>query len=284
MSASSKKVRWLWTKRILPEDEESWVSRIDTKDLPGLVFVSLIQYKTVRLEVYGDSRRHLESYSARFGGVIKPVRSDQTQSSRAGKAIRVRDQLVVVQSVEAKERLAGADNRSVITIPAGSAFGTGDHATTVTCLRLLVDLSRASLPLHWDLLDAGTGSGIVAIAAKALGARRVDAFDFDPAAVRTALDNARRNNFADIRICRTDIQQWRTPRQWDVVVANMYSEVLKHAAPAIVRAVRSGGWLILSGMLREQTPACCAEFVRRGVQHARTVALGKWATLLMCKG
>src|SRR5260221_12407090 len=71
------------------------------------------------------------------------------------------------------------------------AFGKGDHATSSSCLRLLLDIVHKSG--RWHMLDVGTGAGILAIAAAKLGASGVDAFDFDPTAVRTAKQNAKLN-------------------------------------------------------------------------------------------
>ena len=82
--------------------------------------------------------------------------------------------------------------RPVLLIPAGMAFGTGDHATTATCLRFLADVADSLAGKPWEMLDLGTGSGILALAARVLGAKRVEAGDFDPDSVRTAKESATR--------------------------------------------------------------------------------------------
>ena len=75
--------------------------------------------------------------------------------------------------------------------------------------------------------------------------------------------------------------KWTAPRRWPVVLANVFSKTLIEAAPRIVRAVEKGGRLILSGILREQTPEVVAAFNREGFAVERVVRKGKWVTLVM---
>ena len=117
----------------------------------------------------------------------------------------------------------------MLTIPAAMAFGTGDHATTSTCLRMLCDAAAAQ-PAGWEMLDLGTGTGILALAGRLLGAARCDAFDFDPACIRAARENARQNGIRQVAVTRADVLEWIPARQWYVVTANLYSEVLLKVA------------------------------------------------------
>ena len=120
------------------------------------------------------------------------------------------------------------------------AFGTGEHATTATCRRLLADIA-AELPAGFTALDLGTGAGILAIAAKALGASRVEAVDYDPVAVRIAQQNASTNGFRTIKVSRGDVLKLAIRRPFDVVLANLFSDVLIAAAPRIAHA--TARWL-----------------------------------------
>lgn len=90
---------------------------------------------------------------------------------------RIRGRLVIDPSPEGT---ADIPEEKRLRIPAGMAFGTGEHATTATCLRMLCDI-LPELPERWEMLDLGTGSGILGLAACRLGAWRVRAFDNDPA-------------------------------------------------------------------------------------------------------
>jgi ribosomal protein L11 methyltransferase len=155
------------------------------------------------------------------------------------------------------------------------AFGTGEHATTATCLRLLTDIAADLLP-NFSALDLGTGAGILAIAAKALGAGRVEAVDYDPIAVRIARHNASVNGFPTIRISQGDVLKLNARKRYDVVLANLFSDVLAKAAPRIARATKPGGWLVFSGVLRGQMGDVSDAIQAAGFARARVVAHGKW--------
>jgi ribosomal protein L11 methyltransferase len=126
----------------------------------------------------------------------------------------------------------------------GLAFGTGSHPTTRLCLRWLDDHLRGGE----TLLDYGCGSGILAIAAARLGAARVDGVDIDAQAVTASRDNAELNKVA-AHFC---LPGELPPGQYDIVVANILTNPLKGMAPLLAGRVRSGGQLVLSGILSEQ--------------------------------
>lgn len=158
-------------------------------------------------------------------------------------------------------RSTGAD-REIVIEPA-QAFGTGHHETTTGCLRALCDLDLAGR----SVLDVGTGTGILAIAAARLGADPVVACDVDPVAVCTARDNAELNGVA-VTVVRGSVEdvdaharKARARRtadgsradggRFDVVVANLSTRVLRDLATALVD--RCGKWLIVSGVGLEHT-------------------------------
>jgi ribosomal protein L11 methyltransferase len=126
----------------------------------------------------------------------------------------------------------------------GLAFGTGSHPTTRLCLQWLDENLRGGE----SVLDYGCGSGILAIAAKKLGAGDVTGVDIDSQAVQSSEDNARRNQVS-ARFALPDA----APRaEYDVVIANILSNPLRVLAPALAAAVRPGGRIVLSGVLAEQ--------------------------------
>ena len=131
-----------------------------------------------------------------------------------------------------------------LIIDPGLAFGTGTHPTTRLCLEWL-DLN---LRANQRVLDYGCGSGILAIAAMKLGAAAATAIDIDPAAVLAARDNAMQNQ-TPVRVEGADYAVTTT---FDVVVANILANPLKLLAPLLARAARSGGHLVLSGILEHQ--------------------------------
>jgi ribosomal protein L11 methyltransferase len=143
------------------------------------------------------------------------------------------------------ERVAAPD-AVVVQLDPGLAFGTGTHATTRLCLEWL---EAATLP-GMTLIDYGCGSGILAIAALKLGARHAAAFDIDPQALTATHDNASANGIAGaLQVC-TAATQLRPGA--DLLVANILSGPLCELAPVFAQLVRSGGQLVVAGLLVEQ--------------------------------
>ena len=193
--------------------------------------------------------------------------------------IRVREKLVIVGSERERKALAKTlPGRALLVIPAGMAFGTGDHATTATCLRFLADLSAEFGGRPWEMLDLGAGSGILGLAARVLGARRVVAGDFDPHAVRTAKENLRLNGISGVAVQKIDVRGWQPARTWDVVAANLFSGLLIETAPKLAAATAPGGRLVFSGILREQEAAVVAALRKAGLRIDRLVRKGKWVS------
>jgi ribosomal protein L11 methyltransferase len=155
---------------------------------------------------------------------------------------------------------APADEPDVITILIEPAmgFGSGHHATTRLCLRALQRLDVQGR----RLLDVGTGSGVLALAAARLGAARVLAIDVDPDALRNARDNAAMNGMAAQVVFRQqDFRDGAVPAA-DIVVANLTGGMLVAGVPQLARAVAPGGALILSGITtgeRDAVLRACAD-------------------------
>jgi len=132
-------------------------------------------------------------------------------------------------------------------IPAGAAFGTGEHATTAMCLRFL-EKTSLNWKRGWSMVDLGTGSGILALVAKLLGATRVVGIDNDPVAISTAKQNARLNKIRGALFQVGDVRRAKLPRKIDIVSANLFSELLIELLPKL----KTARWLILSGIMRDQ--------------------------------
>jgi ribosomal protein L11 methyltransferase len=139
-----------------------------------------------------------------------------------------------------------------IVLDPGLAFGTGSHPTTHLCLAWLAD----NLGGGETVLDYGCGSGILAIAAKKLGAGETLGVDIDPQAIIASSRNAEQNS-VDIRFCLPDSMP---PDEADVVVANILSIPLKVLAPVLAQSCRSGGHIVLSGILTEQAGEVAAVY------------------------
>ena len=165
------------------------------------------------------------------------VRATQSQFD----PIRIRDDLWIVPSWHAAPNPQALN----IVLDPGLAFGTGSHPTTHLCLAWLADHLRPGE----SVLDYGCGSGILAIAAKRLGAGKTLGVDIDPQAMVASRYNAE-NNQADVQFTLPDAMP---PFTADVVVANILASPLKVLAPALAAHCRPGGRIALSGILREQT-------------------------------
>jgi len=210
--------------------------------------------KRIELEAASRSRVQLQTLVRKFGGQVKKLRRDWLERSLRGKTKPVR-----------------VGNKK-LTIPAGAAFGTGEHATTSMCLAKLKRILRAG-----DVVvDLGTGSGILALAARLLGAKRVIAIDNDPTAIRVAKENARLNKIDTVTFRVGDVRHWRFPRKIDIVAANLFSELLVEILPKFKHAQR----LILSGILRGQERDVRRAFRRNKIDIVEVRRRGKWVAIL----
>lgn len=271
----------VWCKLASAKWEDAWVERLQFLGPTRLALFLLPDAKRVRIEAYALTEREGARLVRTFGGQLRQMKKTLPAQAEAKlRPLVIRSRLVVVRSERAAKAAARQyPGRAVLAIPAAMAFGTGDHATTSTCLRLLCD-AAAGQPPGWEMLDLGTGTGILALAGRLLGAARCDAFDFDPACIRATRENAKRNGIRQVAVKRVDVLEWTPARQWGVVTANLYSEVLLKACPKVCETVRAGGRLILSGMLAGQAEETLRAFTAQGVKFQRVTKRGKWVTAL----
>jgi ribosomal protein L11 methyltransferase len=165
----------------------------------------------------------------------------------------------------------------VLTLDPGRAFGTGTHATTSLCLDMLAQLIEGPTP-PGSVLDVGTGSGILALAAAALGVSRVVACDIDPEACLVAAENIRQNGF-DEQITVTGTPLEEIPGRFDLVLANILAKENIRLGAALIAHLRPGGHLILSGILNEQEADVVAAFKALGVTLTHTDRREEWSCL-----
>jgi ribosomal protein L11 methyltransferase len=158
------------------------------------------------------------------------------------------------------------------------AFGTGLHATTAMCLEALQEIVQRS-PLN-AVLDVGTGSGVLALAALILGVPRALAIDVDDAALRVAADNARLNGL-DHRLQLERGGPETVSGAWPLVLANILAAPLIEMAPALIRRLGHGGQLVLSGISRSAEPDVSRAYVRLGMQRVDVKSRGDWIGLVL---
>lgn len=171
--------------------------------------------------------------------------------------------------------------RTPILIEPKSAFGTGHHATTALCLRVVSGLLEAGrLQQGQHFLDLGTGSGVLGIGCCKFGLTG-EGLDIDPLAVDNAVENRALNAIApeNFTVAEGSIGAV-AGKQFDLVLANILARPLTEMAADIVRACRPGGCLVLSGLLEIQADGVTAAYKAQGLPEPRRIIDGEWAALV----
>jgi ribosomal protein L11 methyltransferase len=157
----------------------------------------------------------------------------------------------------------------------GGAFGSGRHATTRTCMRVL----QERLEPGTRLVDAGSGSGILTVSAALLGAREAIGFDIDPNAQPWAEQLARKNGATDrARFLTAGFECLPELGRFDALVANIYSDVVIEHAATLREAIRPGGWFAFSGCPLQHAAATRAAIEQCGLQLEEVRVRGRWHT------
>ena len=175
-----------------------------------------------------------------------------------------------------------ADGEVVIAMDPGMAFGTGHHPTTRMCLAELDRLVKPGM----SVLDVGTGSGILTIAAAKLGAGRIHALDVDAVAIRAARANVRANKLRrTVRLERRALSaDAEPPGEFDLVIANLYTNVIVNLANALAAHARADGLLVVSGIMADRAGEVELALNAAGCALLRTERQGDWAALVARKG
>ncbi|WP_349434871.1 50S ribosomal protein L11 methyltransferase [Pararhizobium sp. A13] len=172
-------------------------------------------------------------------------------------------------------------NDIAIEIDAGQAFGTGHHGTTAGCLEVIETVMRARKVRN--ALDLGTGSGVLAIAARKLKPVPVLATDIDPIATRVAAENVRRNGIAS-GITTVTAAGFHSPAfaghgPFDLIIANILARPLIKMAPQLASHLAPGGSVILSGILASQRWKVLSAYNGQHLRHVRTIWRNGWVTI-----
>lgn len=274
---------WVWSKLSSAEWDDAWEERF--RGNPNVVLTQLKGEDSLRVDVYCQTNEEAEAIAEQFGGSVEEVPDTDwvALSAKVGPPIKIRDSLVITEetSVSGVRELRRANpKRKIVSIPPEMAFGTGDHPTTASCLRFLADEAKARRSTRWRLLDLGCGSGVLAIAANLLGAEECEALDFDPNAVRVARRNVERNRARGVTVHEADLLTWTTHRQYEVVVANLFADILEKSFGKIRKTMDRGSRLILSGVLREQWENVGRAAAEAGLEMTNVTRRGKWVAAI----
>lgn len=274
-----------WSKFVEEDRLEEWESRLVLEEVP-YVLEKLVKRRRWSLSVYTATREEAEDLRARFGGIVGSLAPEQWQPAPGageGSLLRIRDSLLVTGSENPTvlERLVREHpGRIVLSFPPQLAFGTGGHATTAGCLRYLVDFAKRREGRPWRALDLGCGSGILAVAAAKLGADSVLAVENDAMALGYARENAERHGVADrIEFVEGDavaLMAAPSDGRYDLVAANLFSDLLVELFPLFPNHLAPGGELIVSGFLVVQAETIARAAEAAGLPFRDTVRRGKW--------
>jgi ribosomal protein L11 methyltransferase len=194
------------------------------------------------------------------------------------KPVRVSPRLLVCPSWEKPPLLE--PQVKMIRIDPGRAFGTGGHETTRLCLEL-IDQCLSAEPVE-QLLDVGTGSGILTVGARLLGVNEALAMDIDPMACEATGENLRDNGVeAGVEIVCGDLRG--VQGQYPLVVANILYQIILGLAPMLAERTEAGGRLIISGLLAGEGDGASRRFADLGLEEETRSVMGDWCALLLRK-
>lgn len=193
------------------------------------------------------------------------------------KPLRIGRRLVVCPTWE---RTEVRPDELVVYLDPGRAFGTGHHETTRLCLEWLEKRAAGSVRADTGaLLDVGTGSGILAMAAALLGYKPILALDVDPEAIEVAGENLVLNRL-EAKVALQTIPVAAVTEHFDTVLANIQALPLIDLAGALTARLKPAGALVLSGILVEQQAAVRKSYEEQGLQLIRTEVAGEWCLLV----
>jgi ribosomal protein L11 methyltransferase len=277
--------RWLELSVEVPPDAEEAVADVLRRHVYGGVIIEGAEASVVvkgYLPADGDLGRRRRALRRQLAALALPstLRSrwlSQEDWAHAWKeffpVLRVSPRLVVCPTWRSHRPREG---EAVIRLDPGMAFGTGQHPTTLMCLRALEELLQPGV----DVLDLGTGSGILALAAARLGAASVLALDVDPQAAAVARENVRLNRLeAVVQVGEGGLDEPPRPA-FDLAMANISAAVIVEMAPALAEVLRPGGVLIVAGFSAESAERVSSALARSGLVVERALADSDWHGLI----
>ena len=165
----------------------------------------------------------------------------------------------------------------IIELDPGMAFGTGTHPTTRICLKLLQEIITSQT----EMLDVGTGSGILALAGAKLGAKKVSAMDIDPVAVRVAVENIKRNKLDElIEVYESNLLERPLDSKFNLVVANIITNAILELVPQLDKVLMPGGIFVASGIIEERLPETMECLTKQGFINVKQIFEEGWVGLI----
>lgn len=224
---------------------------------------------------------HLQAFGLRPVSELRVRSVDESDWAEAWKRDYVPQRIGRVVIVPSWLEEPIAPDEVALRLDPGMAFGTGLHPTTRGCLTLLQAIS----PMPSRVLDVGSGSGILALAALRLGAQRADCLDTDPVAVEATLANAAANGLADrVRAVAGTLPPRPAGEPHPLVLANLVAAVLVELAPQLAAHVAPGGTLLASGIIEGRADEVLSELSSAGFVVEERLDDGEWVSLRLRRG
>jgi len=263
--------------------QEGLAARIDPTR-PAIVrgYVSAIDASAVHAAIEGvrEALGHLQAFELRPIGELQTRVVHEEDWAEAWKehfsVLRVGKRLVIRPTWREHE---AAPSDVVLSLDPGMAFGTGLHPTTRLCLAGIEHWADSALLSDARVLDVGTGSGILAIAAALMGASYVLGVDIDPLAVETTKANAAANGMSDFIEARIGGLPLQEPAQFHLVVANLISGLLIDLAAELAATLWPGGRLLAGGIYRDRESEVRAAFESAGLRLVGRMSEEDWVAL-----
>lgn len=170
-------------------------------------------------------------------------------------------------------------NEIIIELDPGMAFGTGTHPTTVMCIQAL----EKTVQKGFDVIDVGTGSGVLSIAAAKLGAKSVKAYDLDEVAVKSAIMNVELNNAQNVVTIRQNNLLDNIEGQADIIVANLLAEIILHFVMDAFDKLKNKGLFITSGIIKDKKNVVKDQLVKANFQIEEILEMEDWVAIIARK-
>lgn len=233
-------------ERVVAEAWAAGIAGLEEREVGPDATLLLLYAPAARAAAVQAAVRETAGPDARIGAPEPVPERDWAEAWKQGLEALVVSPRLLVRPPFLAHRLAPGQQE--VVIEPGRAFGTGAHASTALALEL-VDAACAHTNPPSRVLDVGTGSGVLALAALRLGAARALGCDLDPAAVAEARANARANGLAERLLLLTGSLDALAPRRFELLLANLLRSELLPLLPALAACTAPGGRIVLSGLL-----------------------------------
>ncbi|OCA91562.1 ribosomal protein L11 methyltransferase [Bacillus sp. FJAT-27225] len=270
------------------EDQFGEIYQLNPKDYPdeGVIvkaYLPVNSFLGETVEAIKDSINNLIIYDIDIGlnqVTISEVNEEEwaTAWKKYYNPVKISERFTVVPTWE--EYTPVSSDELIIELDPGMAFGTGTHPTTVMCIQAL----ERTVKEGDTVIDVGTGSGVLSVAAALLGSSSVRAYDLDEVAVRSARLNIKLNKVHDkVTVARNNLLDGIEDASADVIVANILAEVILRFTDDVVRVLKPGGTFIASGIIQQKKDLVKAALLDTGFTISETIVMEDWVAIIAKK-